>query len=389
MRNSAQDAVRRAVEQRDERAHQRVEPVQRARDEERHPLGLDDRVDLRDLLAGGDVQRGHEDVGDRDRQRGGHAVGEAAEDRLDEVGDRRLAQEADAQRGQGDAELARGQVLADVVELAQDAARAGVALGGQLLELRAPRADEGELPGHEEPVGENQDDDRDQQQRGHRTAGWKPLLRGRSSATGRSAREASSHRPCHTLSFDEDRQPRSPCHRAVVRTRTGRRRRRRHARMRLPRRGAPAPARHPRRAPERPELGARSTPPCASAPSAARRSTSSTRRPWPSSSPTSSSPSSCARCARSPTTTSSSRRAHPVPPTRHLARPRDARRGDGRRPHDRPGHRRARRGARPRRAPARADRRRPPRRPRRRAGAGRGARVAATRCSSPGTGRRR
>src|SRR3712207_9478340 len=53
--------VRDAVEQRDERAHRLVEEEERARDAQRDLLGPDDRVDLRDLLAGGDVPRRSEE----------------------------------------------------------------------------------------------------------------------------------------------------------------------------------------------------------------------------------------------------------------------------------------------------------------------------------------
>ena len=170
----------------DERPHDRVEEVQRPRDGLRDPLGVDDRVDLGHLLADGDVPRRDEDVGDGDRDRRGDRVRHAAERRLDEVGDRGLAEEADAQRRERDAELAGRQVLGEVVEHVDDALGAPVAGGGQLLELGSARADERELRGHEEPVDEDQHDDRAEKQRGQLDRRWpglrcRPRLRGGSS----------------------------------------------------------------------------------------------------------------------------------------------------------------------------------------------------------------
>ena len=54
----------------------------------------------------------------------------AAEQRLEQVRDRRLAERADADRGHRDPDLAGGDVVADVVELAS-ASRAPRALLGQ------------------------------------------------------------------------------------------------------------------------------------------------------------------------------------------------------------------------------------------------------------------
>ena len=56
-----------------------------------------------------------------------------AEDGLEDVGDRRLAEEADAQRGEGDAELAGGEVARELVELADHELRAAPPLLGLLL----------------------------------------------------------------------------------------------------------------------------------------------------------------------------------------------------------------------------------------------------------------
>jgi hypothetical protein len=162
----AQHGVGRLVEEVDERPHEPVEDVQRPRDALGDGLGVDDRVDLRHLLADRDVPRRDEHVRDRDRDRGRDGVRETLEGRLDELGDGGLAEEADAQRGERDPELAGREVLAELVELAHDERRAPVALLGHVLDARAARAHEGELRGDEEAVREDQDDDRDEKRRG-------------------------------------------------------------------------------------------------------------------------------------------------------------------------------------------------------------------------------
>ena len=132
-----QDRVGDHVQQRDEGLHPDVEGLQRAGDPDRDPVRVDDRVDLGDLLADDDVGGRDDHVGDRHRDADLHAVGEAPEDRLEDRRDRRLAEEADAQRGERDAELAGRQVLVEVVVQLQRAARAGVAVVGHLLQRGA------------------------------------------------------------------------------------------------------------------------------------------------------------------------------------------------------------------------------------------------------------
>ena len=109
-----------------------------------------------------------------------------AEDVLEDRGDRGLAEEADAQRGQRDAQLAGGQVAGEVVELREHEARALDALLDLLLDPRAAHAHERELGRDEEPVQEHEDDDREQEQDGHVRAGGRarsaPLLREESSS---------------------------------------------------------------------------------------------------------------------------------------------------------------------------------------------------------------
>src|SRR6185312_9767688 len=111
------------------------EQLERARHAHGGLLGVDDRVDLRNLLAEGDVERG----GDQVRQRQGDRQRRTVRDRraervLEQLRDRGLAEEADAQRGHRDAELARRQVLVDVLDLLEDERGAAATLVAQLLD---------------------------------------------------------------------------------------------------------------------------------------------------------------------------------------------------------------------------------------------------------------
>ena len=79
-------------------------------------------------------------------------LADLAERLLEQLGDGRLAEEADAERGHRDPELAGGQVLVDVVELLERERGAADALVAHLLEPRLTRAHEAELGRHEEAV---------------------------------------------------------------------------------------------------------------------------------------------------------------------------------------------------------------------------------------------
>src|SRR5215213_3150195 len=126
---------------------------------------MDDRIDLRYLLAEGDVQGGGDQVRDAERDRQGGAVRDRrTEDIFEQARDRRLAEEADAERGHGDSELAGGQVLVDAIDLFErerGAAAAGVA---ELLNPSLRGAHECELRGDEESVQRDQNGDAEQEQ---------------------------------------------------------------------------------------------------------------------------------------------------------------------------------------------------------------------------------
>ncbi len=88
-----------------------------------------------------------------------------AEHRLERVGDRRLAERADADRGHRDPDLAGRDVLVDPVDLGQGERRPARSALPRRLELRALRPDERVLGDHEEPVHPHQEEgDHDEQQ---------------------------------------------------------------------------------------------------------------------------------------------------------------------------------------------------------------------------------
>ena len=75
-------------------------------------------------------------------------------------GDRGLAQEADADRGHRDAELAGGQDLVELLELLEHLVDSGLAVLGERLEAPAARAHERELGGNEEAVEQHEEQQR-------------------------------------------------------------------------------------------------------------------------------------------------------------------------------------------------------------------------------------
>src|SRR5690606_22939981 len=83
---------------------------------------------------------------------------EGGEQRLDQVGKGRLADPAQAQRGQGDAQLAGRQIGVELmVDGAQDLAAPAV-LAGDGLHLGGAQLDHGELGRHEEAIEQNQEE---------------------------------------------------------------------------------------------------------------------------------------------------------------------------------------------------------------------------------------
>ena len=84
------------------------------------------------------------------------------EDRLDQRGERRLANPSQADARHRDAELRRGDVAVRIGHGAAHGARAAVALGDQLVDARLADRHDREFRRDEEAVGEHQRHDADQ-----------------------------------------------------------------------------------------------------------------------------------------------------------------------------------------------------------------------------------
>ena len=159
----AQDQRGGVVHQPHRRTRDADEDVHGAGDGERDALGSLQRERLGNQLA-----EQHLEVSDereRDDDRDGVRVDVRVARRLrqpagreaqDDLGDRRLADPAERESGQRDAELHGGKELVDGVLELQHCARAGTAQRDQLLDARLPHADESELRGDEKTVGQNE-----------------------------------------------------------------------------------------------------------------------------------------------------------------------------------------------------------------------------------------
>src|SRR4051812_10040556 len=182
-----------------ERAEQDGEELERPGEAARDALGVADRVQLRDQLAERDVENGQDRVAEhhRDRDRGGMPE-HVAERLLEHLREGGLADGADADRGERDADLADRDVLVDAVDLAAGEARALHALLLERLDAVAARADERVLGRHEEGVHQDERRDGEEEDRDHSAVVPCELLRGGSSSLMRGGREASRGSGAHT-----------------------------------------------------------------------------------------------------------------------------------------------------------------------------------------------
>ena len=188
----------------DERLRRVVEDPHRRRQREHDRRRARDRGALRRELADDDVQRRDE----RERKRRGEAdagdLGRVAEQRLERVVERRLAERAEPQRADRDAELARREVAVDVIDRVQHGLRPRPALVRELLGLRVAQARDAELDGDEEAVEADEDQREDDAGGGHGrgvpvrlAARPRPAQTATSAGLGvRQARRAGSPGPC-------------------------------------------------------------------------------------------------------------------------------------------------------------------------------------------------
>jgi hypothetical protein len=140
------------VEEVDDRPGEQVERAHWSRHRERSRLRACDGKALRRELSDNDVEEGD----DRERHRAGERDAQdprgLAEDGLEQMGERALADDPDAEARDRDPELAGGQVGVDVVDGVPDRARTGLAITLEVVDLGRSHAGDRELGGDEERV---------------------------------------------------------------------------------------------------------------------------------------------------------------------------------------------------------------------------------------------
>jgi hypothetical protein len=183
--NQAHEPVACRIEREDEGPEDGEEQVEGTGHPEGRGVGPLQGDALGRQLADDDVQRG----GDEEGQRKSHAIGRdgrvglvrqhMSKEGLEQVCEGRLADEAKGERGHGDAQLGHGDVGIEVAQRAPHLTCPHAPLVHQLLNARAPHADEGELGGDEEAVEEHQRQHGDQAQ-SHGPLIWVTYAGGRS-----------------------------------------------------------------------------------------------------------------------------------------------------------------------------------------------------------------
>lgn len=92
------------------------------------------------------------------------------EERLQEMGERRLGDGSEGEGADGDAELGGGHHLRQVLQAVQDRAGPAGALGGERFDLAAAYGDEGELGADEEAVRRYEEGGEEELEHAHRAA---------------------------------------------------------------------------------------------------------------------------------------------------------------------------------------------------------------------------
>ena len=185
----AHDGIGDAVEQQHDGEGDAVEPDQRRGRAQRPALGGEDGERFGDELADDDVQRRHDEVADRHADGDDGRLGQAEhrEQGLEQLGDGGLAQPAQRQRRQRDAQLAGGQVSVDVLGDLHGVLGARLAFVDRKLELRFADADQRELRDDEERVHDEEHDDKTEAN-GDGHTGTNSLLRDQARARRETAR---------------------------------------------------------------------------------------------------------------------------------------------------------------------------------------------------------
>ena len=164
MAGQAHHTVGDAVEQDHDGVGDLVERHKRASREQRIALGGEDGERLGDQLAHHHVQRGHDEIADGHGHHADQGLGQVQhlEQRADESGERGLAQPAQCQRRQRDAQLTGGQVLVDVLGNVHGAFRTLLALLDGQLELGFSNAHQSEFGDNEKRVHGQEQNDKNQ-----------------------------------------------------------------------------------------------------------------------------------------------------------------------------------------------------------------------------------
>ena len=150
----AHNAIGGSVEQPHDGVRNAVERMERARCVQRVGFRLQNSHALRDELAGNHMQRGHDEVANTHRNNSNCRIGQAKEheDRMEQRGERRLAQPTQCQRSQRNTKLTSRKVLVNVVGHFERALSALLAFFYQNLNLRFAYAHQGKLGDNEKCV---------------------------------------------------------------------------------------------------------------------------------------------------------------------------------------------------------------------------------------------
>ena len=169
--HGADKHLRGVVEKHNRPTENAQEPTQGAGDEKRHALGALEAEAFGDKLAQDDVHEGEQQkgenhgdgVGNDDGPGAGHPA-EATEKNLREGA---LADDAQGEAGDGDANLYAAEDTVEVAEKLLDNEGAGVALLDELLDASDADGNESELGGHEEGVEAGEEEDAEEAKEEH------------------------------------------------------------------------------------------------------------------------------------------------------------------------------------------------------------------------------
>jgi hypothetical protein len=159
----AEQEARRDGERPHDRTEERREPAHRQGEQQRGAVGRAHGQVLRHHLAEHEVEEHHErqrhDEGDR--VSGTTRQTDVLHRPLQDLGQRRLRQEAEQDRAERDAQLRRREHERQLADGLRSCSCTRIAFSRHALELRLPRRDERELGGHEEAVADEEDEGSD------------------------------------------------------------------------------------------------------------------------------------------------------------------------------------------------------------------------------------